>query len=107
MKAFFIFRDGELFGNPIGYTTEKNAKKSLVGCEDWYRLLREYDLGNATFTKECPPPSDLVQCGMREYGEYCETYLFKREVWSRKIWTPYAKEHYKIIEKEFDIIFKD
>ena len=43
MKAFFIFRDGKLVGSPIGYTTEKGALKSLVGCEDWYKMLRPYD----------------------------------------------------------------
>ena len=27
MKAFFIFKDGELVGSPIGYTSIKGAKK--------------------------------------------------------------------------------
>lgn len=105
MKAFFIFRDGELFGSPIGYTTETGAKKALVGCEDWHRILSEYEFTNATFTKDNPPPQELID--MWEYSDYCETYLFKRDVWSKKYWQPYLKEHYKIIEKEFDIIFKD
>ena len=42
MKAFFIFKDGKLVGNPIGYTTIQGAQKSLVGCEDWTKLLAPY-----------------------------------------------------------------
>lgn len=55
MKAFFVFRDGELVGSPIGYTTEMGALKSLVGCEDWYKLLWPYDRnikGYANITAE-------------------------------------------------------
>lgn len=105
MKAFFIFRDGELYGNPTGYTTEKGAKKSLVGCEDWHNILQEYT--EKHFTKECPPNQDFIDCNMYEYSEYTESYIFNREVWSRKFWNRYVKEHYKIIEKEFDIVFKN
>ena len=36
MKAFFIFKDGKVIGNPIGYTTEKGAINSLVGSKEWY-----------------------------------------------------------------------
>ena len=103
MKAFFIFRDGKLFGNSIGYTTEKGARKALVGCEDWYRELRKYDLGNGL--QEVPQES--IDMGFYEWADCVNCYLFNREVWSRKIWTPYVKEHYQIIEKEFDIVFKD
>ena len=42
MKAFFIYRDGKPYGSPTGYTTEKGAKKSLVGCQDWYKVMRPY-----------------------------------------------------------------
>ena len=38
---------------------------------------------------------------------YERIWLFQRDKWTRKIWTPYVKEHYKFVEKEFDIIFKD
>ena len=103
MKAFFIFRDGELFGNPIGYTTEKGARKALVGCEDWHRELDRYYIGNG----ETEVPQESIDMGFYKWGKYVNCYLFDREVWSRKIWTPYVKEHYQIIEKEFDIVFKD
>ena len=42
MKAFFIFRDGELVGNPIGYTTEKGALKSLDKSIDRFNLRKNY-----------------------------------------------------------------
>jgi hypothetical protein len=103
MKAFFIFKDGELVGSPIGYTTEKGARKSLVGSEDWCDELYKYDYANA-----CPnAPQELIDMGLYEWSEYTNSYLFNREAWSRKIWNKYFNEHYKIIEKEFDIVFKD
>lgn len=103
MKAFFIFKDGELIGSPIGYTTVKGAQKSLVGSEDWSRLHIQYAIYNAS--KDIP--QEMIDSGMfrRSYNNEC--WLFEREVWTRKVWTPYLKEHYKIIEKEFDIVFKD
>ena len=104
MKAFFIFKDGKLVGSPIGYTTEKGALKSRVGCEDWYKTLRPYDkhiYGLENISKE------QSKLGLWKYYSTTDHWLFQREIWSRKIWTPYVKEHYKIIEKEFDIVFKD
>ena len=45
--------------------------------------------------------------GLWKYYSTTDHWLFQREIWSRKIWNQYVKEHYKIIEKEFDIVFKD
>ena len=40
MKAYFIFnKEGNVVGNPIGYTTAKGAEKSLECNDDWYRLV--------------------------------------------------------------------
>ena len=103
MKAFFIFKDGELVGSPIGYTTDKGAKKSLVGTDDYMDMLHKYDYANA----EESAPQELIDMGMYVWYSSINVYLFNREVWSRKIWTKYLDEHYKIIEKEFDIVFKD
>lgn len=101
MKAFFIFKDGKLVGNPIGYTTKQGAQKSLVGCEDWHKLLAPYSKCDA---KE-EIPQEMIDSGM--FSRYRDSWLLDREKWTRKIWTPYLKEHYEIVEKEFDIVFKD
>lgn len=100
MKAFFIYRDGELFGSPIGYTTLKGAQKSLVGTEDWYRELYKYNHPNKKLKE------DAIKLGIFEWHDGYG-YMFKREVWSRKIWQKYVKKHYEIKEKEFEIVFKD
>lgn len=103
MKAFFIYRDGKKYGSPIGYTTEKGAKKSLVGCEDWYREMMKYYKWHA---KTATPPQELIDMKMYEWSEYVNCWLFDRSVWSRKIWTPYMKEHYQIIEQDYNINVK-
>jgi len=103
MKAFFIFKDGKLVGNPIGYTTTQGAQKSLVGCEDWAKLLAPYSECNAK--KDIP--QEMIDSGIFRRSYDGECWLLEREKWTRKVWTPYLKEHYKIIEKEFDIVFKD
>lgn len=102
MKAFFIYRDGKPFGNPTGYTTEKGAKKSLVGCEDWYRLLIPYQQLNAK--KEIS--DEMKEIGFFEWSNYSECWLFNRAKWSRAIWTPYVKKHYEIVEKDYNIDVK-
>lgn len=99
MKAIFIYRDGKLFGSPGGYTTEKGARKSLVGCEDWYRELRPYTMLNASkdLSKE------MKTTGFYEWSDYTHCWLFKREKWSRKIWNDYVKKHYNFVEEDFEI----
>lgn len=103
MKAFFIFKDGEVVGSPIGYTTELGAKKALVGTKEWYTELWKYDKGNGKKTV----PQESIDLGLYKWSESVQCYLFDRTVWSRKIWNKYVEEHYKIVEKEFDVVFKD
>lgn len=98
MKAFFIYRDGKEFGRPTGYTTEKGAKKSLVGCDDWYNLLMPYQLLNTK--KEIS--EEMKATGLFEWSKYTNCWFFDRRVWSRKIWAPFVKEHYQIIEQDYD-----
>ena len=103
MEAYFIFREGcQQVGSLIGYTTEKQAYKALVGSEDWNRELCKYDLGNG----RSEVPQELIDLGLYYWSEYTQTYLFRREVWSRKIWSKYVKDHYKIEKREFEIVFK-
>lgn len=103
LKAYFIFRDGKVFGSPVGYTTIQGAKKALVGCEDYLNILYKYDLGNGRTSV----PQEFIDLGLYVWSDYVKSYLFNREVWTRKIWNKYRDEHYEITEKEFDIIFKD
>ena len=100
MKHWFIYRDGKLIGNPTGYTTLQGAKKSLVGCSDWYKVMRPYQ---TAFTDDNIPQREWIDMGIYEWSEYANCYLFKREVWSRKVWNEYLKEHYEFVEREYTI----
>lgn len=101
MKAWFIFYDGVLVGNPIGYTTAKGARKSLVGSKTWYAVLRQYGGGHMT----SKPSADQIACF--DYDDEDNMWIFNRERWTRDVWSKYVEDHYKIVEKEFDIIFRD
>lgn len=103
MKAFFIFRDSELIGNPIGYTTKDEALISLIGCIDWHKCRENY---SHFYNQEDIPEEYKIN------GLYKETFdkrgwIINNENWSRTIWMPYVNEHYNIIEKEFDIVFRN
>ena len=100
MKHWFIYRDGKLVGNPIGYTTLRGAKKSLVGCEDWYKAMRPY---KSVFADADIPEREWIDMGIYVWSPYTKSYLFKREVWSRKVWNEYLKKHYEFIEKEYRV----
>lgn len=101
MKAYFIFKDGELVGSPVGYTSIKGAKKSLVRTDDYMDMLRKYDQGPVN-----KAPQELIDMGIYVWYNSISSYLFNRDVWNRKIWNKHFNKHYKIEEKEFEIIFK-
>lgn len=103
MKAFFIYRDGVLTGNPIGYTTENGAIKSLVGCEDWHKCRNNY----RHFYSNEDMPEEYKTNGLYKEMFDKSGWLLNNGKWSKVIWTPYLKEHYNIVEKEFDIVFKE
>lgn len=99
MKAWFIFKDNALVGYPLGYTTAAGARKSLVGSKDWYAMKRKYG-GGHMYSK---PSDDKIA-----YYDYKDDmWLFNQEKWSKEIWAKYIEDHYKIVEKEFDIVFRD
>lgn len=105
MKAYFIFdKRGNVVGNPIGYTTAKGAEKSLECNDDWHRLLRPY---NIVYHGRDGLSDELKATGFYEYSESGQCWLFKRINWEKKIWRPYVKDNYKIVEKEFEIAFKE
>lgn len=105
MKAYFIFdKRGNVVGSPIGYTTAKGAEKSLEGTDEWHILLRPYEYvyhGRDGISEE------FKATGFYEYSESGQCWLFKRINWEKKIWRPYVKDNYKIVEKEFEITFKE
>ena len=98
MKAFFIFKDGEVVGSQIGYTTEKGAIISLIGSKEWHEQLSKYYKGNGNINE-----SDLNE--FYEFKPNINAYLFNQVKWSNKIWKPFVKENFEIIEKEFNIVF--
>lgn len=103
MKAWFIFKDGKIVGNLTGYTTEKGAIKSLVGSEDWHKCREAYH----HFYLNENIPEEYKTNGMYKQTYDKNAWLIRNEVWSKKIWLPYMKKHYDILEKEFEIVFKD
>lgn len=103
MKAWFIFKDGNVIGNPVGYTTEKGARKSLEGCEDWYNCRKNY----RHFYENEDIPDDYKTNGMYEEMFDKSGWLLKNNIWNKKIWEPFVQENYQIVEKEFDIVFKE
>lgn len=101
MKAWFIFKDGNIIGYPVGYTTKKRAFKSLEKTDDWKKLREDYPdfISNENITNK-----------QKNSGCYINTgtgYFFNSKVWNEKIWEPFVQENYQIVEKEFDIVFKE
>ena len=101
MKAWFIFKDGNMIGYPVGYTTKKRAFKSLEKTDDWKKLREDYpdfilneDISNTQKNSGC-------------YINIGTGYVFNSKVWNEKIWEPFVQENYQIVEKEFDIVFKE
>lgn len=98
MKKWFIFKDGKPYGNEVGYTTEKGARKSLVGCAEWINELAKYP-----YYEKDAIPEDIKNLGIYEWGEYVNCWLLDRRKWSIKVWNPYVKEHYEFKEMECKI----
>lgn len=98
-KAIFIYRDGKLVGNAIGYTTEKGARRSLVGSIDWYMVMKAYK----TYYKDDEIPQEYKDMGLYEWSEYTNCWIIRRDMWSRKVWNEYVKKHYQFVEKEYNI----
>ena len=88
MKAFFIYKDGKLVGNPIGYTTKNGALKSLVDTIDWHKC-KDHISGLATLIKKTNLPAIIPE----------EMYQTIKEI--------VPKDRCKFVEKEFEIVFKD
>lgn len=99
MKKFFVFKNGQIIGSQIGYTTYKGALKSLIGTNDWYEQLLPYQNYNA----KTEISKDLQNTGFykRSIDDTC--WLFIRSKWLKEIWYPFVKEKYQIIEKEYKI----
>lgn len=101
MKAWFIFKDGNMIGYPVGYTTKKRAFKSLEKTDDWKKLREDYPefISNENISNTQKNSGCYINIGTG--------YVFNSKVWNEKIWEPFVQENYQIVEKEFDIVFKE
>ncbi len=106
MKAYFIFKDGELVGSPIGYTTCAGAQEYLRVSVEYQDLVRKYYRGTI-IKPDHPEFEKLVDLGVYKYNKCLQSYCWSKAVWSKKFWQPYFQEHFKIEEKEFEIVFKN
>lgn len=101
MKAWFVFRDGVVYGSQVGYSTREGAVKSLRFNDDYNKLIKSY----GDYLRNDPPEKN------KEFYFKYDTddpyWHLNRTKWSKKIWQKYVKDHYKILEKEFEIVFKN
>lgn len=107
MKAYFIFKDGELVGSPIGYKTEDEAQIDIDKSDEYKELYKKYKILDSGFIGDNNPFFEkCLGTGCYRFNPKLGWYQFDKEIWKNKIWIPYVNEHFKIIEKEFEIIFK-
>lgn len=119
MKAWFVMKDGEVVGNPLGYKNERTAKKYIHDCDDHSDKWFEYS--QVTYGKYNGAediPEELKESGILVY-QYSmpsffgmhpllsEGWYVSYHVWEKNVWRPYVKEHYEIREREYEIVFKD
>lgn len=104
MKAWFIFKNGEPIGNITGYTNENGAIKALNRTDDYKNLRVKYPF----FIPKEKMTEELKNTGIYyEGGYYKEAYICSNKDWVEKIWEPFVKQNIQIIEKEFEIVFKN
>jgi hypothetical protein len=119
MKAWFVMKDGEVVGNPLGYKDERRAKNYIDYCDDhsdkWFEYSQvKYGKYNGAkeipeelkesriFVHQCSLPSFFGMHPLLSEGWYV-SYPF----WEMNVWEPYAKEHYEVREREYEIVFKN
>ena len=111
MKAWFIFKDGEVVGNPLGYKNKKAAKIYIdINNEDHLRLIKETYAKYGQYQGLEDIPDNLKEGSFfaRNFSiEYGFQWFISPQIWETIVWEPYVKEHYKIEEREFDIVFRD
>ena len=114
MKAWFVMKDGEVVGNPLGYKSERSAKKYIYNCDD--RSDKWFEYSQVKYGKYYGAediPEDLKESGIFAYLHSTIGSLGKPRwfvsypVWEKNVWKPYVKEHYEIREREYEIVFKD
>lgn len=113
MKKWFVMKDGEVVGNPLGYKSEKLAKKYIHDCDD--RFDKWFEYSQVTYGKYNGAediPEELKENGIFTYqhsisGLYSEGWYVSYLAWEKNVWKPYVKEHYEIREREYEIVFKD
>lgn len=117
MKKWFVMKDGEVVGNPLGYKTEKLAKKYIHDSDDRLEQWFEYSqvkYGEYNGAKEIP--DELKKTGIFVYlysmigslgKPITDGWFVSYPVWEKNVWKPYVKEHYEVRERNYRIVFDD
>ena len=118
MKKWFVMKDGEVVGNPLGYKTEKAAKKYIHDCNEHSEKWFEYShvtYGKYNGAKEIP--EELKESGIFVYQYLTAGFMgltpamdgwfVSYPVWEKNVWKPYVKEHYEVRERNYRIVFDD
>ena len=118
MKKWFVMKDGEVVGNPLGYKTEKSAKKYIRECHDNFNKWEEYS--QVTYGKYNGAediPEELKESGIFVYQYSMPSFMghtptiggwfVSYPAWEKNVWKPYVKEHYEVRERNYRIVFDD
>jgi hypothetical protein len=118
MKAWFVMKDGEVVGNPLGYKSERSAKKYIYNCDD--RSDKWFEYSQVTYGKYYGAediPEGLKESGIFAYQYSMPSFMgltptrggwfVSYPVWEKNVWKPYVQEHYEIREREYEIVFKN
>lgn len=110
MKAWFIIKDGKIINSITGYTSEEGALKSLA-------KLSNPDYNNLVKNIYPHRIDSKISNEKKKYYNQCFDYdgnkVFIRNVtddsteFRKNVIYPYLKEYYQIVEKEFEIVFKN
>ena len=117
MKKWFVMKDGEVVGNPLGYKTEKLAKKYIHDCDDRSEQWFEYSqVKYGKYNGAEDIPDELKKTGMFVYlysmigslgKPTTDGWFVSYPVWEKNVWKPYVKEHYEVRERNYRIVFDD
>lgn len=110
MKAWFILKDGNIVNNLTGYNSEEGAMNSLMKLTNplYYKLINELYSYRCYGEISDDKKKYYNECTDRKGDKvYIKRVDNDRIVFKRDVVYPYLKEHYQIVEKEFEITFQD
>ena len=105
-------KDGEVVGNPLGYKSERSAKKYIRDCDDHFEHWDKYiTVTYGEYNGADNIPEELKKSGIfvQKFSDYLDRWgwFASSAAWEKNVWRPYVKEHYEIREREYEIVFKD